>query len=85
MTSDSTHDFRELDRRVSDGIEVRLLWSTKNDRLLVAVNDTKIDDAFTIEISEPRRALDAFHHPFAYAADREPSQTVHEPSTPVPS
>jgi hypothetical protein len=32
---------RELDRRISDGIDVRLLWDSVADRVVVAVHDTR--------------------------------------------
>ena len=60
---------RELDRRRSDGIDVRLLWNQTDDQVVVAVSDAKTGDAFAIPI-EPRQALTAFHHPYAYAAPR---------------
>ena len=62
----STHD---LHSRVSDGLEVRLLWLTPDDRLFVAVTDSKHDQQFSVEVHDRRRALDVFHHPFAYASD----------------
>lgn len=60
---------RELDRRHSDGIDVRLLWHSVADRLSVAVADAKTGDAFEFEV-EGREALHAFHHPYAHAAFR---------------
>jgi hypothetical protein len=53
---------RELDRRRSDGIDVRLLWNQTDEQVVVAVFDAKTGDAFEIEV-EGREALDAFHHP----------------------
>ena len=58
---------RELDRRLSDGIDVRLLWSQLDDRILLAVSDSKTADAFSIEV-EPSDALEAFQHPYSYVA-----------------
>jgi hypothetical protein len=60
---------RELDRRLSDGIDVRLLWNQTADQIAVSVFDAKTGDAFTIEV-EAREALDAFRHPYAHAAFR---------------
>jgi hypothetical protein len=60
---------RELDRRRSDGIDVRLLWNQTDDRVVVAVSDAKTGDAFAMPV-EPEQALTAFHHPYAYAAPR---------------
>jgi hypothetical protein len=65
---------RELDRRTSDGIDVRLLWNQTDDRVLVAVVDAKSGDAFEIEV-EAVESLAAFHHPYAYAAFRRVSHT----------
>ena len=57
---------RELDRRCNDGIDVRLLWSQTDDRVVVAVFDAKTSDAFTVDVAA-HNARDAFHHPYAYA------------------
>jgi hypothetical protein len=70
MTTNSTAELRELDHRVSDGIDVRLLWRQHDDRVLVAVSDVKTGEAFTLEVGPDQRALDVFHHPFAYAGSR---------------
>ena len=61
---------RELDRRVSDGIEVRLLWRPHDDAVLVAVSDARTEESFAIEVRKGERAMDVFHHPYAYAASR---------------
>ena len=63
-----TDDFeRELDFRANDGVEVALLWPEGDERLIVEVVDTKVADAFRFEVSATE-ALDAYHHPYAYAA-----------------
>jgi hypothetical protein len=62
---------RELDARITDGIDVRLLWHPESDRLSVAVKDTKTGEAFELPIDRGESALDVFHHPFAYAARRD--------------
>ena len=72
MPENPTAALRELDHRVSDGIDVRLLWRPHDDRVLVAVSDAKTGDAFTLEVGPDQRALDVFHHPFAYAGNRRP-------------
>jgi hypothetical protein len=64
MTGNET---RELDFRARDGLEVALLWHTETNRLTVAVFDSQNGDDFEIEVSSSD-AMDAFHHPFAYAA-----------------
>ena len=58
---------RELDRRQSDGIDVRLLWNQTDDQVVVDVFDAKTGDAFELQAA-PHQALDVFHHPYAYAA-----------------
>jgi hypothetical protein len=65
---DPTHPARELDRRSSDGINVRLLWHPSQDRVSVAVIDTKTGDDFELPVRDGEHALDVFHHPYAYAA-----------------
>jgi hypothetical protein len=69
MTTHSNQTLRELDHRVSDGIDVRLLWRPHDDRALVSVSDAKTGGSFTLEVGADQRALDVFHHPFAYAPD----------------
>jgi hypothetical protein len=63
--SDSLH---ELDQRSHDGIDVRLLWRKRDNQVLVAVADRKTGDQFEIAVRAGQRALDVFHHPYAYAA-----------------
>ena len=70
MPENTTAALRELDHRVSHGIDVRLLWRPQDDRVLVAVSDAKTGEAFTLEVGAGERALEVFHHPFAYAAQR---------------
>lgn len=57
---------RELDRRSSDGMHVRLLWHPREARVSVAVHDAKTGDAFELPVPDASRALDVFHHPYAY-------------------
>jgi hypothetical protein len=58
---------RELDARAGDGIDIRLLWYPATEVVTVSVHDAKYDNAFELVV-EPNQALDAFHHPFAYAS-----------------
>ena len=60
---------RELDFRSNDGLEVALLWEPAANRLKVSVRDIKGGDDFELDVA-PSEALDAFHHPYAYAATR---------------
>ncbi len=58
---------RELDARAGDGIDVRLLWYPATDTVTVSVFDLTHENAFELVVDSDH-ALDAFHHPFAYAA-----------------
>jgi hypothetical protein len=65
-----SHGFlKELDFRASNGLEVALLWQADDERLIVEVVDTRLGDAFRLAIAASE-ALDAFQHPYAYAAFR---------------
>ncbi|MGH3024394.1 MAG: hypothetical protein ACRDNI_12110 [Gaiellaceae bacterium] len=66
MTS-ATTQARELAARESDGIHVLLLWHAPENTLTVSVEDARLGDRFQLAVA-PDRALDAFYHPFAYAA-----------------
>ena len=61
----------ELAYRANDGIYVTMFWDAATDRVTVAVTDAKTDDAFEVVVAPGERALDVFHHPFAYQAVRE--------------
>jgi hypothetical protein len=68
----------ELDYRANDGVEVSLLWHKPTNSLTVFVHDTRTGETFELEV-ESRYAVDAFQHPYAYAASRGlvPRETVH--------
>jgi hypothetical protein len=61
---------RELAHRAADGIEVTLFWSATENLVTLEVYDSGSEEIFEIEVPSDR-ALDAFHHPFAYAAHRD--------------
>ena len=67
MSSLGSPKARELAARSSDGFHVRLLWTPGQNAITVFVEDARVGDCFQIAVA-PDRALDAFHHPFAYAA-----------------
>ena len=58
---------RELAARASDGISVLLLWDPDEDALTLSVEDARFGHRFHLAVA-PDIALDAFYHPFAYAA-----------------
>jgi hypothetical protein len=66
MTATRTRT-RELAERTSDGTHVRLLWRQPTGEVWVEVWEADLDVTLAIPVP-PERALDAFHHPFAYAA-----------------
>ena len=73
MSSTTTFKRRELAHRVNNGIEVSLFWHKVGDVLSLEVYDVKTDEFFELEV--PRdRAMDAFHHPYAYLAAAEASE-----------
>ena len=65
--SPTTAATRELASRESDGIHVLLLWHPDENALTISVEDARVGDRFRLAVA-PDRALDAFYHPFAYAA-----------------
>jgi hypothetical protein len=74
---------RELHSRAVDGIRVRLMWSPAEGRVWVAVADHKAGSEFTVEVREHAHALEAFHHPYAYAAHYGVDTGPPVPATPV--
>jgi hypothetical protein len=60
---------RELAARTNDGIEIVLLWYVGTDRLELRVDDTRTGETFVLDVDHTH-ALDAFEHPYAYAAFR---------------
>lgn len=83
IVSDNTST-RELDCRYVDGIQVRLLWSAINRRMWVAVDDFNDGSRFAVGVREPERALDVFHHPYAYAAHYGIDTAPSRPTADVP-
>lgn len=72
MASEPTHhlaqrESRELAAREADGLHVQLLWNPVADDVSVAVEDLRAGERFHLAVAR-ERALDAFYHPFAYAA-----------------
>jgi len=65
--SPATPHTRELAARESDGIHVLLLWHPREDAVTVSVEDDRGGDRFELAVAADQ-ALDAFYHPFAYAA-----------------
>lgn len=66
---------RELARRLSGTDEVLLLWHPDSERVELAVRDVTTGASFHLEIA-PACAIDAFYHPYAYAARRAHSDRL---------
>jgi len=71
MPTNAFTDRRELAHRTTDGIEVTLFWSKPSNRVTIAVLDSHSDETLEFEV-DGGAALDAFNHPYAYAATRRP-------------
>jgi hypothetical protein len=69
VTIAAINDWKELASRERDGLVVSLFWSSTADRVTLAVADQNLDQEFHINVAGAH-ALDAFYHPFAYAAGR---------------
>ena len=59
-----------LARRKNAGIHVSLLWAEDTNSVAVLVQDDSTDDQFELSVEAGANALDAFEHPYAYAAWR---------------
>jgi len=66
---------RELAKRLSGTVEVLLQWQPEADQVELSVHDLATDAGFHLEIA-PAKAMDAFYHPYAYAAMPENSYSV---------
>jgi hypothetical protein len=62
----------ELDRRSSVHLDVILYWDRAENTVSIDVTDWLAERHFRVEVPAAR-ALDAFHHPFAYAPELVPA------------
>jgi hypothetical protein len=67
MTPRTAQADRELAHRSNAGIDVTLLWNEQTDELLVTAFDSTTGELLELPTAR-ERALDVFHHPYAYAA-----------------
>lgn len=63
---------KELAQRVTGQDEVLLLWHPESERVELAVRDVATGVSFHLDV-EPGNAIDAFYHPYAYAARSDES------------
>ncbi len=57
---------RELAHREQDGLEVTLFWDARSNSVSIEVVDQRDESSFLLPVAG-HSALDAFHHPYAYA------------------
>jgi hypothetical protein len=67
MTTTTITRRTELAHRTSDGIDVYLFWNQPGNHVTISVVDARNNDRFEFDV-DGSRALDAFNHPYAYAA-----------------
>jgi hypothetical protein len=67
MTASAATERRELAHRSTNGIDVTLLWLKSSNVVTIAVIDSHSGEELEFEVGG-RFALDAFNHPYAYAA-----------------
>lgn len=66
-TTTSEWPRRELAQRAAEGIEVTLYWNESENSIALEVLDSGTDSVLEFAVARDR-ALDAFYHPYAYAA-----------------
>ena len=69
MTTIELPERWELAHRTNDGIDVTLFWSKAPNRVTISVFHARSPTALEVEV-DGAEALDAFNHPYAYAATR---------------
>jgi hypothetical protein len=65
--TDTRNRTQELAIRQTDSLAVALLWHPGDDSVTVSVADSRTGDRFQLAVAR-ECALDAFYHPYAYAA-----------------
>ena len=66
-TTTTRKHIRELAERTLNGTLMRLVWLQGTRELWVEIREPEFDVTIVIP-AEPEHALEAFHHPYAYAA-----------------
>jgi hypothetical protein len=69
MATATTAHLRELDGRMTDGVEVTLLWNRCDNSLIVSMSNTAHHRHLQFD-AEPSTARDAFNHPYPYAVGK---------------
>ena len=66
LAETTTSTICELESRLTDGLHVRLLWDRASRFATVAVADRRSGRTFSVDVRPEDRAMDVFHHRFAY-------------------
>jgi hypothetical protein len=69
MATAESNERRELAHRAANGTDVRLFWSKPANRVTIEAYDSRADEVIEFEV-EPDAAIEAFNHPYGYAATR---------------
>ena len=59
-------NLRELAQREQDGLKITLFWDARSNDVSLEVVDQRDESSFLLPVAG-HCALDAFHHPYAYA------------------
>jgi hypothetical protein len=73
---------RELAQREQDGLQITLLWDACSNKVSLEVVDQRDESSFLVPVAG-HCALDAFHHPYAYALATDSASEI--ASAQVPS
>jgi len=60
---------RELATRASGGLEITLFWDRRDNGTSIELYHAATEQTISFRVP-PKRALDAFHHPFAHLGDQ---------------
>ena len=66
---------RELAHREQDGLEVTLFWDARSNDVSLEVVDQRDESSFLLPVAG-HCALDAFHHPYAYAVATDTASEI---------
>ena len=75
-------NLRELAQREQDGLKITLFWDARSNEVSVEVVDQRDESSFLLPVAGDC-ALDAFHHPYAYALATDTASEI--ASAQVPS
>jgi hypothetical protein len=75
-------NLRELAQREQDGLKITLVWDARSNEVSLEVVDQRDESSFLLPVAG-HCALDAFHHPYAYAL--APDRASEIASAQVPS